>query len=517
MASRIDIEAFKHSIALGLQRGLIDEAKYNILLAVGQYVHEAHVNGKIKSNLESAMNYLKDKKVSYPAKVQVWQVATYPGNRDGLMLSTDRVHRLISEISDVGCSRKTVSDECILTEASAGEDFARNQTLLEEAAGKLGVWDESLIKFSALASSHFSAAGRCFHQEVEHEDARVTMNGKLSLEKLRLHDAIYHDILMNGMDCTVVPRWIIDSVPGFQWLIQAGKNVELAAGEHDLQVMERIHSLAGQHKDPDGRVDFSKIKLAICMSKPKCLPSVPGMFTFVTCNAGSANDPFLLKNARNYVRSCCPSKHSISPDSWKMLNAENKAMSHLPRIRWALVQYLYKYGDGTIKDSDFKKLTTVNLEADRIKANEIMKDLRAATVGRDHVDINRLVGDMEVDIIASLFSLPNSIHSSVDVVAHSFMLNLAKLLRIDKIPSSWPNYEQAAMTADKAFFEVSSTTAAAKASTNDVCMIHALLIHMHACVGIYQLERIESIVFTSTLQSSMHDKDATVHCRWQVV
>lgn len=289
------------------------------------------------------------------------------------------------------------------------------------------------------------------HQGVEHSDERVTINGKLNLDKLKSYDKVYHDIVTTTIKYTVIPRWVLELIPGMTWLIQAGKNTKIDAGEHELQVMERVHALARSSIDLQGRVDYKAIKDRILMSKPRCMQAVPSIFTFVTHNGGSVNDPFLLRDARDFIRSHCPGANSISAESWALLAVEKDSCRKTPRLRWALVEYLYLYGD-TCKESDLKKLTASNCESARNHADKLMNCMRAHAIkvmGSIRGDVVKLMGQFEVNMVAAALNLKHQLHKDFDVLCHKFMLDFAELT--DTSPDL--TYKAAAEAKDMAFFQ----------------------------------------------------------------
>ena len=343
----------------------------------------------------------------------------------------DRAHSLISEVVDVGASKRKAQSEAVVTEATR-DDILKNQDLYQKAAGKLGTFLAANIKYAALSASHFTCTCNMFHSEVPHKDDRVTIDGKLSLDKLKTQDKTYHSIATGTIKFTVIPRYVFDLIPGFAWLIQAGKNTSIEAGEHELQVMERVHALARHARDSSGRVDFKAIKDRILMSKPRCMSAVPSMFTFVTHNGGSVADAFMLHDARDFIRAYCPSAHTISAESWALLAAEKSGSKKTPRFRWGVVQYMYMYGETSLKDSDLKKLTSPNMEVARDKADYMMNCLRShasEACGELKGDSLELVGMMEINLTAATLGLKHMLHKNRDVVAHKFLLDLASHMK----------------------------------------------------------------------------------------
>ena len=442
----------------------MDAFRKEVVAFLNATVEKAHRTARISACLDEAMSYMKRQSVSYPMHLLPWQCCTHPSNRDRYMLNTDHCHGLIDDISAVGAIPKMV--DAVATEACE-DDISSNVKLIEQSNGRLAAIDPGSIKASCLAASHFTAGANCFHREVAHPgNENLTVGGKLNVAKLRAWDPTYADLVEHGYEFTMVPRWVLNEVPEFVWLIQAGKNVNVAKKEHQVQIADRIFAESRRCMDPQGKVDYNKVKDKILMTKPtnpEC--------KFVNANCAGA-DPFMLRQCRDFVRANCSLKHTIGEKEWQVLSEEKTHMKRAPRFRWALVQYMYFYGDTTL--GDVKKVQSSQLQDNIEKADQTMNQFRGIFfTSSPSSAVVRTIGMAECQIAAATLTLKSAMHKSMWVVAHHYFEELKQKLQVE----AESPYKILAYKDDVEFFNPKADTSAQAASKNSTSVMKSPCAH----------------------------------------
>ena len=154
-------------------------------------------------------------------------------------------------------------DAVAITEA-CGDDICNNVELIKQSNGRLGALDPGNAKAACLAASHFTAGANCFHPQVVRDgNTNATVDRKLTISKLHAWDPVYADLVEYWYEFTMVPRWVLNEVPGMVWLIQAGENVNVAKKEHQVQIADRIFEECRRHRDPQGKVKITRSRTTL--------------------------------------------------------------------------------------------------------------------------------------------------------------------------------------------------------------------------------------------------------------
>lgn len=172
------------------------------------------------------------------------KVGVHDANRDGLGVSAFDCHRLCSEISDIGYDSQEFKGVAIQLQGAELERVqAFNRKLQDEAQGLLGGASD-MIRYASLAGSHANYAMRCFASHVEHKDDELTLDGRLSLERLASKDGAFYKAIVDGETWMVLEATCSTTWPTLAETVQAAYNAagQLARRETDLQVMKRLHT-----------------------------------------------------------------------------------------------------------------------------------------------------------------------------------------------------------------------------------------------------------------------------------
>ncbi len=304
-------------------------------------LQESHEGDKMVRVVQDVMQFLKQHHLLTQMRLPPQYVGVHPCNRDGYGLNAIDVHDLIDSVVDVGFVPAKVQAIGVEIE---NEDVRRwNERLVASADGLLGVMDGNALKITSLCGSHTNFALRCVGQAVPHENPHISVSGRLSLQLLEERDPAYHNAVMEGLQWEVLAAPVARAFPELLSLISRSGNASLARGEHELQVLRRIHAAYTRMAAQSGQQpSFATIKKQVLASKPACATSVPAMFTFCMKASGGA-DASLLSETEAYVRAHCPTTRQLGVDLWTVLGSDCKGHSAdmVPRFRHAVMKLAY--------------------------------------------------------------------------------------------------------------------------------------------------------------------------------
>ncbi|CAE7693022.1 unnamed protein product [Symbiodinium sp. CCMP2592] len=306
---------------------------------------------RLVKTVHAAISQLESQGHVYTTQLQPTMVGISSQNRDGSGINPVDVHDLLGDIVQAGWLDARV--QAIAHEPTGQEDIDWNVRLFESMHDRCGPLEPTMIKALSLAGSHTNSVLRCFHYEVMHEgDETVCHDGRLSMELLRRHDPDFARAVREGV------VWKILSKMG---------NATLHRGEHELQLMRRLHQTWVQMSS-QGSVDFLALKSKVTTGKSVHGKSMPHLYSFVLKTAGGT-DPFLLNETETFVRLHSPSTRSLGPGFWEKVSADVKGSNQFPRFRHAMVKLAYckeAVGSAKCKKMLHKDSTASVKEADTI-------------------------------------------------------------------------------------------------------------------------------------------------------
>lgn len=145
-------------------------------------------------------------------------VGVHPANRDGMGISARDCHALLDDILSIGFVSNRVN--AVATEVCSDEQRLWNERLVSAAGGSLGECRGQELKALSLSASHTNFCLRIMLDSVQHDGGEVTLDGRLSMECLRMKDAGFHEAATKGLTWDVVPKMVIDQWPCLPALIQ---------------------------------------------------------------------------------------------------------------------------------------------------------------------------------------------------------------------------------------------------------------------------------------------------------
>jgi hypothetical protein len=245
----------------------------------------------------SILQLLKDASISVQMRVVPTLVGVHKNNRDGLGVSGVDTMRLLSNIYDLGFSESEV--HAIAVEAD-DQDRQFNERLMTSCS--LPPYNNiASIKYVSLSASHTNQALRCAISGAKHEDARLCIDGKLSVDKIEQKDPQLAEACRNGLLWTILPSSLCHKHPSLPQLLQGAMNStsHISRSETELQVLRKLHNFMMEERrrvGPAGKIDFGEVKRKTLLSKPQCASSLAHMFQFILKTAGGETAEYLIES-----------------------------------------------------------------------------------------------------------------------------------------------------------------------------------------------------------------------------
>ena len=287
------------------------------------------------------------------SNVNVDNISIHWLNRDGLPLQIPEMVKLLEDIFGVGFDPSYINILLIEVPKDASKWADAITSLIAASDGFLVPICIGAVQYLTLRGTHLCQALRCLKNGGKHTCEAMCMDGKLSLDKVRLSDTFMADAAQLGVPAVVLKNEVweefgadlililqatmykldtrdeltaytcIYSIMTIVSLIltirvhvicvcelvymctrkckQASDNVKLGNGENPVQISKRIYSVMNSFRGIAGGAGalMLKVKEKVLMSKPKCATSVPYMYSLVCKHSG--NNAEILNSYASYA------------------------------------------------------------------------------------------------------------------------------------------------------------------------------------------------------------------------
>ena len=413
-----------------------------------EFLKEAKDGEGLVRVVENTLKYLKSKHLLTSMKLDSNLVGIHPCNRDGYGVNSQDVRDLIDSICDVGYVQTRVHAVGVEIEGAWVRDW--NSKLFRSANGLLGTVEVEAMKITSICGSHTNCALRLFRQGASHDNPSICVGGKLSMELLLARDASFHEAAAEGLTWDVISGAVAEEFPELINLISRSGNTSLQRGEHELQVLRRLHTTYYRLQAQSGQApSFASLKKLILASKPSCSASVPHMFTFCLKASGGADASF-LQETEAFVRAYCPSSRQLGPVMWEAFGQDCRGHQSEPiaAFRHGLLKQAYLRQNVNV--ADVKKMTSRDLfpkvkEADNmiLAVRSILRDNGASEWLTDSRIIQAL-GTMDMAMTSHVLGIKQQDekkYKTVQAIGHDFLL-IAKHLTGAALPLPWESVSE---------------------------------------------------------------------------
>ena len=414
-----------------------------VIAYLASKLQESQEGDKMVRVVQDVLAFLRQHHLLTQMRLPPQYVGVHPSNRDGYGLNALDVHDLIDSVVDVGFVPSKV--QAIGVEVEDDEVRRWNERLVASVDGLLGVMDGNALKITSLCGSHTNFALRCVAQSVAHENPHISVGGRLSLQLLQERDPAYYAAVVEGLQWDVLAAPVAKAFPQLLCLISRSGNASLARGEHELQVLRRIHGAYTRLAQTGSKPSFAAIKKQVLASKPACAGSVPYMYTFVL-KASGGSDATLLSETEAYVRANCPTTRQLGAELWEALGGECKGHSAEPvaRFRHALMKLAYLRQ--CVSVSDAKKMFGKDMFS-KVKAADTMmtavRKLLREHCGADVCMNNAMtqaLGFQDMAMAAHVLGIKlkgEKRWQKIEGIAHDFVVLARGILGAPDLPDPW--------------------------------------------------------------------------------
>jgi hypothetical protein len=382
---------------------------------------EAGEGGNVVSVCKQVLSLLREHGVSYEARLSPNLVGVHPENRDGVGVLPSQVHKLLSDIVDLGFCEDVITAVCAES-TPAQQKF--NVDLMQGSHGSLPSFAcDEMVKYCSLGASHTNQCLRLVLGQVAHADDRLTINGKLNLEKVLLQDAGFARALTDGLKWTVLPHQVLAKHEKLASLIQCGLNAsgQIIRAESELQVLRRIHAcwLAETARCPNTRVEFSTVQAKIGRSKPPCSAYLHLMFNFLLRRCGGKAAELLVLTDR-FVGLQMIEPKVLGGEVFDVLASDVRGVvNQYNLVRHALFKVACVHG---LQSKDAKRVL-IDKQAQSLEDIIAQLTQMCSTVSSPSFDVVNMVGQFEMAAIASILGKRSE---SIHLLAHDFIVELNK-------------------------------------------------------------------------------------------
>ncbi|CAE6937675.1 unnamed protein product [Symbiodinium sp. CCMP2592] len=392
--------------------------------------------GTLVQSVNALHDYLLQQKLAWRLKLGCDFIGVHPENRDGMGISASHVHDLISSIAGIGFSSAESRAVCVEIPTDSRGTACRefNARLCEEAKGKLAPVNPALLKYASIVGSHANQAARAFYHGIAHENPKVSIDGRLSLEKLSMLDPAWCSSIRDCIDWMIVSFEVTEAFPEYVGLAQSAGNAagQIASREGELQLARKVNQAISEHMARSGKdtVCYSDVAPSILRSKPPSGSSLPGIFTFVLrYGGGEAPDSFLRKT-ESHIRAHGYASRCLGADFWQGMSTEMKGTTN-QRVLWRhmVLKLAYCGPEKILNLADIRRAVSAKdilTKADEAEKLSIRMHQLLSSDGRLTPEVLAATrAEVEMEFVAAIFAkMKYTPRTSLEQVCHECLQGL---------------------------------------------------------------------------------------------
>jgi hypothetical protein len=404
----------------------------------------------------------------YEIKLQPRMVGCHPSNRDGYGINPHDVHSLLFDIYGIGFSLDELKAVCV----EIGDDKSIvdwNLEMVLEAHGMLAPVEAAFLKYASLMGGHTNQGFRALAHGCLSDNEDMTLGGKLSIEKIKERDPSLAMAAVHGVTWQVITSATVAAFPRMCGLVQAAGNAagQIAKGEHELQVLRKLHNTYVLEQKRCAQVAFADVKLIVMRSKPPCVQSIPGMYQFMLKYSGGAAGA-MIRETESFVKANAPSSRTVSPEIWDAIVGDFKGPEQAARFRHGLLKLMYTDVGCKVTVGDIKKCGSKDVLPSVVIAESLMNELRriVETEKISAIDARDALGALDLQLAGFVIDKYTKV-GSVSQIAHQCILELRIKTTRKDIASPW---EAEAMKHQDSQESVASTKKKVTSTTAELVM-----------------------------------------------
>ena len=366
---------------------------------------QAAESGKLVQSIDALHGFLLQQNLAWRQTIHCDHVGVHSQNRDGLGCSSSHVHELIKSITSIGYSGGEARGICIeIPHGPDGDEIREfNERLVNDAGGRLA--PVTSLRYASVVGSHANQAARCIVHKVTHDDERLTVDGRLSLEKLESVDMAWAKSIREGITWLVVSYEVAREFPQYCLLAQAAGNAsgQIAAVEHELQLAKRVNVSiqAFLNRTKKTAVTYQDVSAEILRSRSPHASALPAIFGFVLKYGGGADKDSFMSRTERHIRAHGNPSRALGGDMWHALSQDCKGSEQHVCWRHMLIKFGLCGPEKCLTLTDCKRsLTAKDILRGVSQAESLFVDVQKLLQGVDSEASEGKLGALEVELAA---------------------------------------------------------------------------------------------------------------------
>ena len=316
-----------------------------------QELLDAANKGNFVQNVQGIMALLRQDGLIYHQVLHCRQVCVHECNRDGMGASGAHVRELMDDVFQLGWAESELRCVCIEL-ALQSSSVAFSAKIARESHGILAPVEDGHARYGSVSGTHINQVLRCLHYGMQHTNPEMTVDGKLSTEKVAAADPAFSRAVREGIPWQVVSHCVVDAFPNLPELISSAHNIagQIAKAESELQLCGKIvRCVAGRTE-----VRYADVSAAVLRSKPPGAGTVPFLFAFVTRASGGPTAPRFVES-ESYIRARGFPRRALGPDFFDNLSSDLRSSEQHVPWRHMVFKVAYTASEKCLSSSDVKR------------------------------------------------------------------------------------------------------------------------------------------------------------------
>ncbi len=283
-------------------------------------------------------------------------VGVHPLNRDGVGLSVERVHDLGARVFLLGTDQEEPQGGCCVCEEDGGsliKDF--NESMVRKVPG---FPPADSIRFGSLEHGHFNFFLRCLSYRCKSSNEGMTVDGHLSVEKVRERDPVMAQFALVGLRWRVLAPAILADKEACR-VISAAANAlgQMQMKETEMSLILRMSDLCRASAELGENVIKGEVLKKVLSSQSATLQDAMGFLEYVrcVCTAGRGRSNF-VEDLRCFYETYVPPQKRRVRGSFFMAVAKS-VPPDCPLLMNAILKAQYMCAEKCLKDGVCEALT----------------------------------------------------------------------------------------------------------------------------------------------------------------
>jgi hypothetical protein len=323
-----------------------------------------------------------------PAEMHCKEVGGTPFNRGNEGLLATRSHRKVVTIKASGYSPSAIDQNLLaLQDNPYSKEFAKYTSNLHKVNKMYAPYKMDEVKVGSLGASHAVHGFACTYEEVETDQMSISINGKISKEKVYANDEGLRNACEGKLKYAVI-RWeVFAAIPLSCKIISKALNTvqQVAEGESWMELMLGICDEAtNKYKGRPTESEWKQIQKSLLKSQPPRWEDIPDIALFVKIWGGLPSAMFVKMLGNMLKKFNVPSERIVSGSFFKNVASLKFPLSDIPADLVNALVFVHAVSNESVQDhfaryitkGDCQGLALPKKRDDVTTANNILKKCR---------------------------------------------------------------------------------------------------------------------------------------------